>query len=140
MRRDLLIIAILVIGVIAVAMVAVPLVFGPSSAEITSVSTDKDLYHSNEIMKIAISVNARGSSEDATIRLSGIRDRHGDLRLEKDLPVTLSMGPNTMIYDYQLPPCSSCAGLEPGIYQIEVELIRNGTVVSNTSRSIRIEQ
>lgn len=140
MRRDILIIALIVVVVIALAVIIIPVFFGPSSAEITSLSIDKELYHSNEVMKIAISVSARGQGQNATIRLYGIKDSDGDIRLEKELPVTLVPGPNTVMYDYQLPPCSSCAGLAPGTYQIEAELVRNGTILSNASRSVQIEQ
>lgn len=140
MRRDILIIALIAVVVIAFAVILVPFFFGPSSAEISSVLIEKDLYHSNEVMNISISVSARGSPENATIRLSGIEDRYGDLRLEKELPVTLSPGPNTVMFDYQLPSCSHCSGIDPGIYLIEVELIRNGTVLSNATRTVQLEQ
>ena len=140
MRRDIIIIALIAMVVIALAIVLVPLFFGPSSAEIGSVSFDKDLYHSNEVMNITISVNARGATENATLRLAGIKDRYGDLRLEKEIPVILSPGLYTVTYDYKLPPCSHCAGIDPGPYQIEVELVRNGTVISNTTRTVQLEQ
>jgi hypothetical protein len=140
MRRDILITALIAVVVIVLIILIVPMFTGPSSATITSVSTDKNLYHSNEIMKIAISLSARGPAENATIKLSGIQDKYGNFRLEKELPVTLSSGSNTVIYDYQLPSCSSCAGLLPGSYPIEVQLVRNGTVVANATHSIQLEQ
>ena len=60
MRRDLLIIALIVVIIAAGAVLAYTYFLGPGSATITSVSTDKDLYHSKEVMNITVSASARG--------------------------------------------------------------------------------
>ena len=140
MRRDLLIIAL--VGIVAVALVLViyPLMFGPSSAEITAVTTDKDLYHSNEIMKITVLVRSQGDMTNTTLVLSGIRDRHGDAHLEREIPLALSPGPNTLVYDHKLPACSSCSGLLPGTYEVEASLVRDGGIISNMTHAFSLEQ
>ncbi|MCU0631364.1 MAG: hypothetical protein MUC66_00100 [Methanolinea sp.] len=140
MRRDILILIIAVIIIAACGIVLYPFLYGPASASITSVTTDKDLYHSKEIMKIAVSIRSQGDMGNASLRLLGIQDRYGDFQLHQEVPVNLSPGPHTLVYDHQLPTCSSCSGLAAGTYQIEVLLIQKGIVISNMTHSLQIEQ
>ena len=140
MRRDVLIL-IVAVGVIAVAAVAaIPLLFGPAHAEITSVSTDRDLYHSNEVMHITIGVNAAGNMGNSTLDINGITDRNGNIRLTHEMEAQLSPGPAILTYDYQLPPCSHCAGLDPGMYEFNVTLVQDGVELSRMAHSVDIEQ
>jgi hypothetical protein len=140
MRRDLLIIAVVVLVAVAAIAIAYPLFYGVASADILSVSTDKELYHSNEVMHISVDVTSSGKMENTTLFISGIEDRYGDSRLMQTLPANLSPGTNRLSYDYQLPPCSHCAGLDPGDYQFNVTLERDGLVLDETNYTIRIEQ
>ncbi|MBP1929754.1 hypothetical protein J2741_002350 [Methanolinea mesophila] len=140
MRRDILILIVVVVIIAAAVLVVVPLLFGPASAEITSVSTDRDLYHSNEVMHIMIGVNAAGNLENTTMSISGIVDSHGNNRLSHEMAVPLSPGPAVLTYDYQLPPCSHCAGLDPGPYEFNVTLLHDGIEISRMAHSVDIEQ
>ena len=126
--------------VVIIAACMVPGCLGPGTARITSVTTDKDLYHSKEIMNITVLANSQGDMSNTTLRLRGIQDRHGDFQLDQESPVNLSPGLNTLLYDHQLPSCSSCSGLSAGTYQIEVELIHDGMIISNMTHSIQLEQ
>ncbi|MBP7715875.1 MAG: hypothetical protein KA094_01145 [Methanoregulaceae archaeon] len=140
MRRDLLIITLIVVIIAAGAVIAYTYFLGPGSATITSVTTDKDLYHSKEVMNITVSASARGDMSNTTLKLVGIKSRHGDYQLDKEIPVTLTPGQNSLRYNHTLPTCSSCSGLSAGMYDIDVELVRNGTVVSNMTYSFDLEQ
>jgi hypothetical protein len=140
MRRDLLIIAVIVLVVVAVIAIAYPLFYGIASADILSVSTDKELYHSNEVMHISVDVTSSVKMNNTTLLISGIEDRYGDTRLMHTISTNLSPGTNELSYDYQLPPCSHCAGLDPGDYQFNVTLERDGMVLDYTNHTIRIEQ
>lgn len=140
MRRDLLIIAAVIIVAAALALVISPLLFGPASAEITAITTDKELYHSNEIMKITVLVRSQGNMTNTTLVLSGILDHHGDAHLEREIPLNLSPGPNTLVYDHKLPACSSCSGLHPGTYEVEASLVRDGAIISNMTHAFSLEQ
>jgi len=141
MRREFLIIVAAVIVVIAaLALVISPLLFGPASAEINAVTTDNDLYHSNEIMKITVVVRSQGDMSNTTLTLSGIQDRHGSPHLMREIPINLSPGLNTLVYEHRLPSCSSCSGLNPGTYAIEAALVREGEIVSNMTHSFSLEQ
>jgi hypothetical protein len=140
MRRDVLATVIVVVIVAVIVIILLSLSHQPAEAHITAVTTDKELYHSNEIMNIVISVMSAGNVDNSTVRIEGISDRHGRMRLFHEIPANLSSGPATFIYDYQLPSCSSCAGLDPGTYQVNITLEQNGVVISNMTRSVRIEQ
>jgi hypothetical protein len=139
MRRDLLIIA----GALMVVVLVVALVVlsgAIAHADILSVTTDNDLYHSNNVMKITVTVTSSGTISNAAVNITGITDRYGDVRLSHVIPANLSPGTNTLTYDYQLPPCSHCAGLDPGTYSFNVSLERDGMILDQTNHSIRIEQ
>jgi len=140
MRRDLLIFTLAGIGALALILVFYPLIFGPAGAEITAVTTDKELYHSNDVMKITVLVRSQGDMTNTTLVLSGIRDRHGSPHLRKEIPVSLSPGPNTLVYDHRLPTCSSCSGLLPGTYEVEAALVREGGIISNMTHAFSLEQ
>lgn len=139
MRRDLLIVAIVVVVAAIIGVILLSL-SGPVHAEIASVNTEKELYHSDEVMNITVAVNATGNLDNATLVIEGIQDKHGRTRLSHQMQVNLTSGANTFTYDYQLPECSSCAGLNPGAYQVNVTLMENGTVISNATTSVEIQQ
>jgi hypothetical protein len=140
MRRDILILIVAVVIIASVGLAALPFIFGPAHAEITSVSTDRDLYHSNEVMHIMVGVNVAGNMGNTTLNINGITDRNGNVRLSQEIPAPLSPGPVVLTYDYPLPPCSHCAGLDPGSYQFNVTLVHDGVEVSRMAHSVDIEQ
>jgi hypothetical protein len=141
MRKDQLILVLAGVIVLVLVVISVaPSYLGTGRAEITSVSTDKDLYHSNEVMKIVISLRSPGEGQNATVAIQGIEDRNGKMRLEHTLPVPSSPGPAIVIYDYNLPSCSHCAGLDEGTYQFDVAIMKDGSVLSNKTHSVQIAQ
>ncbi len=142
MRKDQLILVLVGIVVIAllIAAIAFPLYGVAPNAEISSVSTDHDLYHSNEIMKIFISLQSPGDGQNTSVVIQGIEDRNGKMRLEHTMPVPVSPGPAVLIYEYNLPSCSHCAGLDEGTYQFDVALVKDGAVLSNKTHSVQIAQ
>lgn len=140
MRNEVLatVIVVAIVVIIAIILVVPPAL--PGGAQITSLTTDKDLYHSNEVMNIAISVSTTGTVDNATVQIQGISDRHGRNRLSHEIHTNLTSGPATFVYDYQLPSCSSCAGLDPGTYEVNVTLLRGNETLSHLNRTVRIEQ
>jgi len=137
MRRNFLIVSVIVV---ILAACSIPGCLGPGSASIRSVTTDKDLYHSKEVMNITVLVNTPGDMSNTTLKFRGLQDRYGDFQIEKEIPVNLSSGLNILVYEHRLPSCSSCSGLSEATYQIEVELIHDGTIISNMSHSIQLKQ
>ena len=139
MRRDRLSIAVALLGVITVAALVVGCT-GLTRADILSVNTDKELYHSNNVMNITVAVTSPRTIDNVTLNITGIQDRYGDLRLSHKIQANLSPGTNTLTYDYQLPPCSKCAGIDPGNYSFNVTLEQGGTILDQTNYSIQLEQ
>lgn len=140
MQRDALVAVIVVMVIAAIAVILFLLPSEPALAEITAVTTDKDLYHSNEVMKIAISVNSSRNMDNTIVRIEGIRDRRGVMRLSHEMPANHVPLPAVFTYDYQLPQCSACAGLNPGAYKVNVTLVQNGKIISNMTHSVQIKQ
>jgi hypothetical protein len=138
--RDKILVIVLVVAAIALISLGFLILPKPVNAAIVNVSTDRDLYHSNEVMAIMVTVTSPGGMNNATIRFGGLRDNYGRERLSHDLTTDLPAGEKNVTYDYNLPPCSICAGLSPGIYSFNVSLIRDNSVLSNMTHSIRIEQ
>ncbi len=139
-KNSLIFTAVLVLILIAVSAMACTSLLNPAGAKVTSVTTDKDLYHSNEVMMMKIIVNSTGSSNDTFLKIEGITDTYGQTRLSHVMPANLTPGPNSFLYDYHLPSCSKCSGLDPGTYPINVTLEKNGTIISNLSIKVNLEQ
>lgn len=140
MQRNIVILVIAVVIVAACGVIAYPLVNTPARASIKSVGTDKELYHSHEIMHIMVSFDSAGDAGNITLRLQGIQDRDGYFQLNQDIPVTLSPGSGSYAYDHQLPHCSSCSGLLEGTYYVNATLIRDGTPLSTMGNSFQLRQ
>lgn len=140
MRRDLLVIAVIVLAVVIIIAIAASFFFGPVSADILSVSTDKDLYHSNEIMHVTVEVSSSKTLNNATVLFSGIENSYGDLKLNGTLSANLTPGLNTLSYNHTMPSCSHCSGLDPGDYNFNVTLERDGVIFDMVNHTIRIEQ
>lgn len=112
---------------------------GSGSAQITNVTTDKETYHAKEVMNIIIYVNSQEEMNNATLRLRGIQNWFGEHQLDHEISVNLSPGQNILQYEHEFTRCLACTDLLEGEYPFEVELIKNGVVISNTSHSIRLE-
>jgi hypothetical protein len=139
MRRDLVVIAVIVLAVVVGIAIAASF-FGPVSADILSVSTDKDLYHSNEVMHVTVEVTSSRSLDNASVLFSGIEDRYGGLKLNGTLSANLTPGINILSYEHTMPSCSHCSGLDPGDYEFNVTIGREGVIFDTVNHTIRIEQ
>jgi len=137
MRRNIHIVALVIV---VIAACAVSGCLGPGTASITNVSTDKDLYHSKEVMNITVLVSSQGDMSNTTLRITGIQNKYGEYQLDDEIPVNLSNGRNIIPYEHKMPTCSSCSGLSAGTYQIDVALVQNGIIISNTTHSVELKQ
>lgn len=139
-KNSLILTAVLVVVLIAVSAMACTSTFKPASAEVTSVTTDKPLYHSNEVMMLKVLVNSTGYTNDTYLKIEGIMDSYGQTRLSHVIQANLTPGTNMFPYDFHLPSCSKCSGLDPGVYPVNVTLAKNGTIISNLSVMVSLEQ
>ena len=141
MQKNTLVLAIIVVVILITAsLMGLTSLFRPASATVFSVTTDRDLYHSNDVMMMKILVNSTGFTTDTSLKIEGIKDTYGQTRLSHSMNANLTPGPNVFLYDYHLPSCSKCSGLDPGNYPINVTLVKNGTVISNLSVTVHLEQ
>jgi len=91
--------------------------------EIVNVSTDKDLYHSAEVMTFKVLVYAVKDFEDVNVTANGIVNRLNATRI-----VNLTEGVSEVPFVYTLPRCNVCGGIRAGYYNIT-----GGVVYGNIS-------
>jgi hypothetical protein len=139
-KNSLILTIVVVVIIIAASAMVLTSIFKPATASIYSVTTDRDLYHSNDVMMMKILVNSTGFTTDTSLKIEGITDSYGQTRLSHIMRANLTPGPNIFMYDYHLPSCSKCSGLNPGSYPISVTLDKNGTIISNMSITVNLEQ
>ena len=101
-------------------------------------STDKEIYHSNELMNITLVINSSNDIEDVTLRVYGINARY--YRLDETRRINMETGTNTVEFTYKTPRCYGCAGIIPGTYQINADLTYNNETIANITKDIGIEQ
>jgi len=138
--REKILVVVLIVAAIGLILLGFLAMTKPVSAGIVNVSTDKGLYHSNEVMVINVTISSPGSLTNASLKFDGLRDNYGRERISHDIPADLKPGETNITYIYNLPPCSICAGFSPGNYSFNVSLIQGTTVLSNMTHFIRIEQ
>lgn len=105
---------------------------------VKSLSTDKQVYHSNEPMNITLDVYASGDAE-VNVKVFGIKDRRNNYRLNRIEKRNLTSGMNTIYYSYTTPSCYGCAGINPGTHQI-TSLVSCEKITTNKTIEIRIER
>lgn len=109
-----------------------------SSIDEITLSTDKELYHSGEIIHITAGINSPAEIENVTIRFYGIYS--GRYRLDQTKVVDLHEGENNVTLDYNAPRCYGCSGISPGTYQISTDVIFNGGSMLNSTVDVEIRQ
>ncbi len=103
-----------------------------------SLSTDKETYHSNEHMDIAVTIDSPAILRDVGVRVYGIKA--GSYRLDKTKKVNLTAGINTITFSYKTPRCTGCAGIRPGNYPINVDLIYGNDFIARATKNVDIRQ
>ena len=108
------------------------------SIKIISLNTDKELYHSGEMIHITSNINSQTVLNNISVRFYGILSRI--YRLDQTKIVDLNKGENTITLDYQAPRCYGCSGINPGTYQITADVIYDNEILTNNSINIEIRQ
>ncbi len=101
-------------------------------------TTDKELYHSGEMIHIATDINSPMDLSNTTIRFYGIYS--GRYRLDQTKIVDLNAGENVITLDYNAPSCYGCSGISPGVYQINVDVVYNEETLANASVDVEMRQ
>ncbi|GEM_PF-431114 len=141
-KKMIIVVAIIVLFLVlgGIALVTTGAFTPGLAVSISSFQTDKDLYHSNEIMKIQVNLSSKSNLDDTDVAVHGIKDRYGDLHLNKNSTLNLISGSNTVIFEYELPTCSRCTGIDPGDYPLNLTITRNGVQLTSGEHIVRLEQ
>lgn len=134
---NLTVLVLIIIGCIVIAVAALPYV-RPASIDV-EITTDKDIYHSEEHMDIVISLDASKDIDEVDINITGIENNRGEYKLYKSKKENLTRGLNNITFDFTTPTCSKCAGLDPGVYYINAT-VTHGEKIVNATHSINIEK
>ena len=114
----------------------------PSSSlelKIESLSTDKELYHSNEPMNITLEISSSNKIDNVTVNVFGIKDRMDNYRINRLETVNLTNGINFFTYSYITPPCYGCAGIDAGMHDITA-IVSYQEINLNSTVKIDIER
>ena len=113
----------------------------PHYAELNlNLSTDKKVYHSSEEMELTAVVETPGRLENVTIRVYGIKDRRGNFRIDAKREVNIEPPGTKETFVFRMPSCYGCAGVSPGKYEIFAEILKDGEIIGNLSKTITLEK
>lgn len=103
-----------------------------NAIKIVSLSTDKDIYHSNEEMGIVLSVYSPENISDVLIKVSGVKSKKGVYYVSYSSKQNLIAGENNIAFNKTLPSCPKCAGISQGTYVIDASVTYDDEVVTAT--------
>jgi cytochrome c biogenesis protein CcdA len=123
-----------------------------SANPILSIFTEKDVYHSNETLKVQLEFN---STYDGTgqVQVSGINNAFGRASISETKDASIRKGSNRFDFEFTTPSCEECSAIAPGVYSInatvniggktfetykKITLEREGSNISNATGSLQI--
>jgi hypothetical protein len=108
---------------------------------ILGITPDKPVYHSKELMKLGVDIDASSALERVFVNASGLRPINKKTNLlSKSQMVDLDKGVNNILFNYTMPSCSTCTGLTKGSYTVNVTVEYSGDLLTYDTVEIRIEQ
>ncbi len=105
-----------------------------------SIMTDTETYHSGELMEAKVITSIDRDIDSAILRIYGVKDKFGKYRVNDQKIVELRAPGNETSFIIRMPQCYGCADISPGEYEINCELIYDGEVIGNTTKTIRLEK
>lgn len=104
-------------------------------------SANKNVYYSNESITLYIVLTSNQDLSDLIIHASGIESRWGDryFDLTKTIEVTKN-SPTNFSFISMLPECSSCSGIVPGDYTINVTAMHEAKTLATNQLIINLQQ
>jgi hypothetical protein len=124
-------------AVMLTGCVSVPIT---ESVEIENVTTDKDTYHSNEIMNITVVLKSATDVSGVYANVSGVTNKRGKNLLFKETTTNLTRGLNNVTFTYKMPACSSCSGISEGAYYFNTSVVYGNVTVANATYSVVLKQ
>jgi cytochrome c biogenesis protein CcdA len=80
-----------------------------------NISTEKEVYHSNETLKVHIEFNST-KEVGANIRVSGIKNLFGRAILSETREAVLKKGDNSFDFEFKTPSCEECSAVAQGAH------------------------
>ncbi|MCZ7401486.1 MAG: sulfite exporter TauE/SafE family protein [Candidatus Methanoperedens sp.] len=102
------------------------------------VTTEKEIYHSNETLKVHIDFNATQEGQ-AQLTVSGIRNDFGRALINGSRDEILKKGRNGFDFEFSTPSCEACSALSPGVYAINATVTTSG-ITFETYKKITLER
>lgn len=86
-----------------------------------TISTEKEVYHSNETLKVHIEFNST-KEVGANIQVSGINNLFGRPMLSETREAILKKGTNSFDFEFKTPSCEECSAVVPGAHYINATI------------------
>lgn len=103
-------------------------------------TTDKQLYHSGEEIKLDLNIKSKKDLKDVNLYIYGIKNKYNDYAISETKTINLNKGDNNSEYKLTLPYCNSCSGVKEGDYTIFVRLIDGQTLVGKEDVQVSLRQ
>ncbi len=103
-----------------------------------TIFTEKDVYQSNETLKIRVFFNSPDNG-NGKIQVSGIKNAFGRALIGETRDVALRKGSNFFNFEFTTPSCEACSALSPGIYAVNAT-INIGGKTFESFRNITLER
>jgi len=84
---------------------------------VLAIATEKDVYYSNETLRVHIDFYSRIDGK-AKLEVSGIRNDFGRPLIERVQDIAFVKGINGFDFEFKTPSCEECSGLSPGEYAV----------------------
>jgi hypothetical protein len=110
------------------------------SVEIKNVTTDRETYHSGEIMNITVALKSATDVSGVYANVSGITNKRGKNMLFKETTTNLTRGLNNVTFTYKMPACSSCSGISEGTYHFNASVVYGSFTAANSTYSVILKQ
>lgn len=112
-----------------------------SRPEVESVKiiTDKPIYKSGEIMHMTIEIDSRDSSVGLNLAVYGLYVR-GKPLIYSVAQLNITEGKTMARYDFKMPTCNRCAGINPGNYTINAELYYANQMLASGKEKVGLKQ
>jgi len=92
---------------------------------ILSITTDKEIYHSNETLKAHVDFNSPDTGK-GKIQVAGIRNEFDRALVNETREVDVNKGYNGFDFEFTTPSCEECSALKPGVYPVNATAFLGG--------------
>ncbi|MGB8218463.1 MAG: cytochrome c biogenesis protein CcdA [Candidatus Methanoperedens sp.] len=103
-----------------------------------TIFTEKDVYKSNETLKIRVFFNSPDGGE-GKIQVSGIKNLFGRALINETRDAAFIKGNNVFNFEFMTPSCEACSALSPGVYAVNATINIGGNTFE-TFRNITLER